>query len=117
MSGTLGPRGTQTSAGRREALAGLDGSGSGGRSSSMGSRGIKRPGFLQNRSKVGSVISGRMDDVSNKVMTGSPPHPQARAWSPHLSMTCPQSDQLVSRDQMGIRRRRRRLTRKSWEGM
>ena len=41
----LGPRGTQTSAGWREASAGSGGSGSGGRSSSMGSRGIRRPGF------------------------------------------------------------------------
>ena len=41
----LGPRGTQTSAGRREEVEGSGGSGSGGRSSSTGSRGIKRPGF------------------------------------------------------------------------
>ena len=41
----------------------------------------------------------------------SPTHPPTRAWSPHLSMTCPQSVQFVSWDQMGMRRRRRRLTR------
>ena len=50
-------------------------------------------------------------------VTRSPAHPQTRAWSLHLCMTCPQSVQFVSWDEMGRRRRRRRLTRNKGAGM
>ena len=109
----LGPRGTQMSAGRREAVSGSGGSGSGRQSSSVGSRGIKRPGFWKSSTQICSVVGGRVNDVPIRLwrVTPSPPHLQAIAWSPHLSMNWTHRMQLVSWD------RPRRLTRNKGVGM
>ena len=73
---SAGARGTQTSAGRREAVPGSGESGSGERSSSTGSRGIKRPGF--SKTVPGWLCCWRLN--------GRRP-PQARVWSLDLSIT------------------------------
>ena len=89
----LGPRSTQTSAGRREDVEGSGGSGSGERPSLMGSRGIKRPGFSRIVARLATLLAAEWTTSRTRLwrVTRSPPHPQTRAGSLHLSMTCPQS--------------------------
>ena len=78
----------------------------------------KGPWLFQDFRKIGPVIGSRTNHIPSEVVAGdSPPHPQTRAWSPHLSMTCPQSVQFVSWVQMGMRRRRRRPTRSKGAGI
>ena len=68
----LGPRGTHTSAGRREVLAGSGKSGSGGAILINRVTRNKKARLLKNCSQVGTIISSRVDDVKDEVVTREP---------------------------------------------
>ena len=115
----LGPEGPRRLPGDERRWRGSGGSGSGGRSSSTGSRGISRPSFSRTVERLALSLAAEWTTSRVKLWRGtrSPPHPQTRVWSHHLSMTCPQSVQFVSWDQMGMQSRRRKLTRNEGAGM
>ena len=102
-----GPQRIQTSAGRRKTRGGI-------RRIWVGRAVViyriprdKDSWFLQDRPKTSPIVGSSMYHVPNEVVTGDPmPHPQTRAWSPHLSMICGQRVQFVSWDHIGMRRRR-----------
>ena len=94
----LGPRGTQTSAGRREGEEGSEGSGLGGTVIVRGVTRDEEPRLLQDRAKAYPVIGGRMDNISDQVVAG---HPITTAPA-HEGVVAPFVHDLAAKSAVGV---------------